>query len=105
MTSSITLQQANTEDGTYDARQPVPNPVTVTDDHRYYIGHPSNPGPELGHLVGFVTSPSSYDVQHAQGLPDNPEELVGMYLVVDEGAAGFYTDLRVIDRVVSHEEA
>lgn len=103
-TSTITLQQANTTDGSYDVRQSLPKPVTVTADHRYYLGHPTNPGPELGALVGFVSEPGSYDVQYAQGLPDDPAVLVGMFLVVSEDG-GFYNDLRVIERVVSHEEA
>lgn len=101
-TSSITLQQANTTDGSYDPKVALPKPVTVTADHGYYLGHPTNRGPELGHLVGFVSDPGSYDVRHAQGLPDDPAEVVGMFLVVEEGG-GFYADTRVIERVVSHE--
>lgn len=103
-TTTITLQQANTTDGSYDVRQPLPKPVTVTADHHYYLGHPTNKGPELGTLVGFVSEPGSFDVKYAQGLPDDPAELVGMFLVVAEDS-GFYNDTRVIERVVSHQEA
>lgn len=104
-TSTITLQQANTADGSYDVNIALPKPVTVTADHDYYLGHPTNRGPELGKLVGFVASINSYEVQHVQGLPDDPAELVGLFLVVSEPGGGFYTDTRVIERVVSHEEA
>lgn len=102
MTTTITLQQANTTDGSYDVRQPIPKPVTVNAEggREVYIGHPTNVGPTIGHLVGFVTEPGSTNVQHVVGLPDNPEDIVGMFLVISE-PSGFYADTRVIDRVVS----
>lgn len=105
-TTTITLQQANTTDGSYDVRQPLPKPVTLTagEPRIVYLGHPTNVGPTIGHLVGTVTEPGSTNLQHVTGLPDDPEELVGRFLVISE-PAGFYADTRVIERVVSHEEA
>jgi hypothetical protein len=102
MTTSITYQQANTTDGSYDVRQPLPKPVTVeaTEPRRAYIGHPTNVGPAVGNLVGFVASPDSFDVQHMTGLPEDPETIVGTFPVYAE-AGGFYTDTRVIERIVS----
>lgn len=105
-TTSITFQQANTTDGSYDASKSLPKPVTVEakEPRRAYIGHPSNQGPFIANLVGFVPEPDSYDVQHLTGLPEDPDVLVGLFPVfADKG--GFWTDTRVIEAVVSSERA
>lgn len=103
-TTTITLQQANTTDGSYDPKVSLPKPVTVQAEQprEVYIGHPTNVGPTIGHLVGFVHEPGSDNLHHVTGLPDDPEELVGMFLVIAE-PAGFYADTRVIDRILSSE--
>jgi hypothetical protein len=104
-TTTITLQQANTSDGSYDPAVARPKPITVTSGtpRDIYLGHPSNPGPVFGQLVGFVDAPGSVDLRYMDALPDNPEDIVGLFLVISE-PAGFYADTRVIDSIVSHEE-
>lgn len=101
-TAAITFQQANTTDGSYDVHQPLPKPVTVEaeEPRRAYIGHPTNEGPTFANLVGFVTEPGSYDLQHMTGLPDDAGVIVGMFPVYAE-RGGFYADTRVVERIVS----
>lgn len=99
---SITIQQANTTDGSYNAREPLPKPVTIEDDQprEVYLGQPTNRGPAIGHLAGLVREPGSVDLEHMTSLPEDPEELVGMFLVLAD-PSGFYADTRVIERIVS----
>lgn len=101
--SSITFQQANTTDGSYDVRQPLPKPVTVeaAEPRDAYIGHPINRGPRFAALVGFVSSPDDHDPKYLVGLPNIPDDLIGMYPVYADG--GFWTDTRVIEAIVSVE--
>ena len=100
--TAITIQQANTEDGTYDVRLALPKPITLEagEPRRVYLGHPTNPGPTIGTLAGTVSHPGSTNLAHMTGLPEDPEELVGRFLVIIE-PGGFYADRRVIERVVS----
>lgn len=100
--AAITIQQANTTDGSYDPREARPKPVTLTaaDPRVVYLGHPTNRGPELGPFIGTVSAPGESDLEHMRGLPDDPEELVGRFLVMTD-ANGFYADTRVIEAVVS----
>lgn len=106
-TSTITYQQANTTDGSYDVHQPLPKPVTVeaSEPRRAYIGHPTNQGPTFANLVGFVPTPGSFDVEHTAGLPDDPEKIVGMFPVYAEQGGGFYADTRVVERIISTTQA
>lgn len=101
-TATITIQQANTVDGSYDPKVALPKPVTLTAEgsRTAYIGHPTNIGPTLGQFVGTVAEPGSVELDHMTGLPDDPEELVGRFLVIAE-AGKFYADTRVIERIVS----
>ena len=103
-TSSITFQQANTTDGSYDVHQPRPYPVTVqaAEPRRAYIGHPTNPGPKVGNLVGFVDSPDDYNPKYLVGLPSIPNDIVGMFPVY-AADAGFWTDTRPVEAIVSVE--
>lgn len=105
MSASITFQQANTTDGSYNVRKPMPYPVTVeaAAPRRAYIGHPSNQGPFIGNLVGFVAHPDLNSVQHLTGLPEDAQAIVGMFPVYADG--GFWTDTRVITGVIATQEA
>lgn len=103
-TLSITFQQANTTDGSYDVHQPLPYPVTVeaAEPRRAYIGHPTNQGPTIGNLVGFVTNPGDYSPKYLVGLPNIPEDIVGMFPAY-AGDGGIWNDTRVIESIVSVE--
>lgn len=104
-TTSVTFQQANTTDGTFDPKVSKPKPVTVeaAEPRRAYIGHPTNSGPEVGALVGFTATPDPNPdaLQYVDDLPTDPAVLVGMFPVYEDG--GFWTDPRVIERIVSFE--
>lgn len=107
-TTSITFQQANTTDGTYDVAESLPYPVTVeaADPRPAYIGHPGGRAQQFATLIGFTASPDDYAPQHVRGLPADAEALVGMFPVYCEDSTGrFYTDTRVIQTIVSTETA
>lgn len=103
-TLTITFQQANTTDGTYDVHQPLPKPVTVeaAEPRNAYIGHPTNKGPVFANLVGFATSPGDYSPKYLVGLPGVPADIVGMFPVYAD-KTGFWADTRVIESIVSVE--
>ena len=103
--TAITIQQANTTDGSYDVRVALPKPVTLEagEPRTVYLGHPTNRGPAIGTLMGTVDQPGSMDLEHMTGLPDVASELVGRFLVIAE-ADGIYADTRVIERIVSVTE-
>ena len=104
---SITFQQANTVDGSYDVALSLPYPVTVKLNGSATLGHGDELGAGFGTCIGFVSTLQEPDLVESLILVSrvltqrvDPMSVVAMFPVYLD-TQGIYTDVRVITKVLA----